>query len=486
MARFERRESQVHAWSTSRSGGPISAVSARGSSVQAEGGAGDKKKTGAEMQGRRRGAGAGCVAALVAVAAWCGVAAASDASDYVRSFEPVYSLVPPYFEDIPFWSQGGSTTPKESVLRLTEDAQHTRGWLWSSVPADLGDAWEVDLKFRVHGRGEKFFGDGLAFWYAKDTGVPGSIHGNQDRWTGLGVFFDTYDNDDKRHAHKHPFAHPVANDGSLTYLQALEDPRHSVGCHAEFRDRFVDTRDNLARITYVRGTLSMRIQLRQGEWQECFTTSGLELPAGYHFGVTASTGDLSDAHDVVSIEVFKVHDAAHADAAKQEAEAARAAATQEPAEIADDPPKTVEPEQQAQDVGAGSGAEEEDLPTAEEMEEINRILKRTSVVKVLKQQNQHHAESLRAMHDRLEGQLQSFNSHIVAILEQLQEQETKMQERIDRAEEALNQQVEQVHEVATQNSRSWMLPFFIIALLLAAGFAVGFVQYKKAAKRHLL
>lgn len=34
-----------------------------------------------------------------------------------------------------------------------------------------------------------------AFWYTKDRGNLGQTYGNQDRWVGMGIMFDTFNND---------------------------------------------------------------------------------------------------------------------------------------------------------------------------------------------------------------------------------------------------------------------------------------------------
>lgn len=41
-------------------------------------------------------------------------------------------------------------------------------------------------------------------------------------------------------------------------------------------------------------------------WKECFKVSGVKLPTGYYFGVSATTGDLSDNHDILSIRLFQL------------------------------------------------------------------------------------------------------------------------------------------------------------------------------------
>lgn len=75
------------------------------------------------------------------------------------------------------------------------------------------------------------------------------------------------------------------------------------GCQSFFR--------NLDHPTYVRATywsnlkyLSVQTLVREGgEWEDCFDVDNLVLPAGYFFGASASTGDLADNHDILSIKI---------------------------------------------------------------------------------------------------------------------------------------------------------------------------------------
>lgn len=41
----------------------------------------------------------------------------------------------------------------------------------------------------------------------------------------------------------------------------------------------------------------------QQSWETCFIVADIHLPPGYYFGVSASTGDLADNHDIMSIRV---------------------------------------------------------------------------------------------------------------------------------------------------------------------------------------
>ncbi len=85
-------------------------------------------------------------------------------------------------------------------MRLTPDRQSRRGHLWareawsgSSDPTTRA-GFEAIVRFHVHGKGTKLFGDGFAMWYTAERMREGDVFGAKDRFKGLGVFFDTYSN----------------------------------------------------------------------------------------------------------------------------------------------------------------------------------------------------------------------------------------------------------------------------------------------------
>jgi hypothetical protein len=75
------------------------------------------------------------------------------------------------------------------------------------------DWWEVELQFRATGRG-RVGADGLAFWFSSTKGFGGPVFGSADKWNGLGLFFDSYDNDNK---HNNPYIMGMVNDGTKAY-----------------------------------------------------------------------------------------------------------------------------------------------------------------------------------------------------------------------------------------------------------------------------
>ena len=96
----------------------------------------------------------------------------------------------------------------------------------------------MDLTFKVTGRG-RIGADGLAFWYtaakvclslrfflfhektailatlqSTESPATGHVYGSVDRWIGLGLFFDSFDNDNK---HNNPYIMAMTNDGTKNF-----------------------------------------------------------------------------------------------------------------------------------------------------------------------------------------------------------------------------------------------------------------------------
>ncbi|XP_019515631.1 PREDICTED: VIP36-like protein isoform X5 [Hipposideros armiger] len=149
------------------------------------------------------------------------------------------------------WNLMGNAMVMTQYIRLTPDMQSKQGALWNRVPCFLRD-WELQVHFRIHGQGKKnLHGDGLAIWYTKDRMQPGPVFGNMDKFVGLGVFVDTYPNEEKQQE-----------------VMMDIDGKH--------------------------------------EWRDCIEVPGVRLPRGYYFGTSSITGDLSDNHDIISLKLFEL------------------------------------------------------------------------------------------------------------------------------------------------------------------------------------
>jgi len=218
-----------------------------------------------------------------------------------------HSLVKPYTGTgfgVPNWDFLGSTMVTSNYIRLTSDDRSRQGAIWNKVPCRVRN-WEVQLSFKVSGTTRDLFGDGFAFWYAKDRMVNGPVFGSKDLFSGLAIIADTYSNHNGPHNHNHPYLSAMVNNGSLSYDHD-RDGTHTMlgGCEVKFRNMEHET---LIAIRYEGDKLTVSHDLsNRRAWEPCFSIDGVVLPTGYYFGVSATTGDLSDNHDVISLKTYEL------------------------------------------------------------------------------------------------------------------------------------------------------------------------------------
>jgi len=218
-----------------------------------------------------------------------------------------HSLVKPYTGTgfgVPNWDFLGSTMVTSNYIRLTSDDRSKQGAIWNKIPCRVRN-WEVQLSFKVSGTTRDLFGDGFAFWYAKDRMVDGPVFGSKDLFSGLAIIADTYSNHNGPHNHNHPYLSAMVNNGSVSYDHD-RDGTHTMlgGCEVKFRNVQHET---VIAIRYEGDRLTVSHDLHNRRaWEPCFTIEGVQLPTGYYFGVSATTGDLSDNHDVISIKTYEL------------------------------------------------------------------------------------------------------------------------------------------------------------------------------------
>ena len=169
---------------------------------------------------------------------------------------------------------------------------------------DIGQDFEVTLQFHAWGRGEQYFGDGMALWYTEAPSLTGKVFGARDYWKGLGILFDTYDNGN-RQTQNHPFITVMYNDGTHSFVHG--DSGLQVGvpaCHSAFRSVFKPAPSRMnppanqrseVRVRYTNGRVTVDVNVHTSDtWTRCVDVDGVVLPdSGYYFGLTASTGALA-------------------------------------------------------------------------------------------------------------------------------------------------------------------------------------------------
>jgi len=196
--------------------------------------------------------------------------------------------------------------------------------------------WELQVQFKVTGTTKDLFGDGFAIWYAKDRMIDGPVFGSKDFFSGLVIIADTYSNHNGPHNHNHPYLSAMVNNGSQSYDHD-RDGTHTMigGCEVKFRNMKHET---YIAIRYENDKLTVSHDLNNKRaWTPCFTVDGVTLPTGYHFGVSATTGDLSDNHDIISIKTYELDSAEKDDVNRDNLEPDAGVGTAAPRDHVEDP-----------------------------------------------------------------------------------------------------------------------------------------------------
>ncbi|XP_028658327.1 protein ERGIC-53 [Erpetoichthys calabaricus] len=245
----------------------------------------------------------------------CADAVSSSSDTPHRRFEYKYSFKGPHLSQsdgsIPFWIHTGNAIPSADQIRITPSLRSQKGSVWTKNKAKF-ENWEMEVTFRITGRG-RVGADGLAVWYTSDQGLDGPVFGAVDSWNGLGVFFDSFDNDGKKN---NPAIVVVGNNGKLVYDHENDGSTQALGsCLRDFRNKPYPVR---AKITYYQKTLTVLINNGftpdKEDYEFCVKVDNMILPLEGFFGISAATGGLADDHDVLSFLTFRLTEPGHQEA----------------------------------------------------------------------------------------------------------------------------------------------------------------------------
>jgi mannose-binding lectin 2 len=410
--------------------------------------------------------------------------------DADQSFAAPFDEISAYtgMRDLSAFEVGGSAVVHRNFLRLTGERQSQKGWVASRMPLAAPE-WTALLELRASGTSMHLYGDGLAIWLvANPDHIEGPVFGREDHWTGVGIFFDTFQNLDHSHHHKHPYIYAVVNDGTKGYIpdaekpdpakQALPGSVDNSGCSFEFR--YFEPRHDVSvlnhtrvHVTYKDKTLKLRLQQtalgERGEWLDCFEMKDVELPPSPYFGISSATGDLVDNHDIVQFTVGSLEGVA-------------------------DPIAHHESWVNAQDAQERAILEEFDLRPAEATQrDYSRVLRaQAAAIKGL-------TSDVNKLKQSMEFQLASLTDGLMvtksnvddksADLREVEQKLAKQDEEKDEAKEntaqveAIKEEIKKEVLAAGSSHRS---PFFFLFLLILALAGVGYNRYRKIMKSHYL
>ncbi|KAI0114964.1 concanavalin A-like lectin/glucanase domain-containing protein [Daldinia grandis] len=244
----------------------------------------------------------------LAATAWGAVGRDEDGNIRTISLR-THTLKQPYLDSemqSRWYDFGGDTIVRtDSYIRLTSDRPSQNGWLFSRVPMTATN-WEITVEFKIHGSNQ-LYGDGFAMWLTKERGQIGPVFGHADNFEGLGVFIDTYKNN--RPGVVFPYVMAMVGDGKTTYNKDNDGKdTEFAGCPARgIRNANVPTK---LKLTYFQDkSLKLELQYQsEDEWKLCFETNEPPaIPAVTYLGFSAETGELSDNHDIISIDAKNLY-----------------------------------------------------------------------------------------------------------------------------------------------------------------------------------
>jgi len=225
-----------------------------------------------------------------------------------RRFEYKYSFKGPHIvqkdNSIPFWEYSGSALASPDQVRITPSLRSKKGALWTKASTTF-EFWEVEVALRVSGRG-RIGADGVALWYTSERGKEGDVYGSSDEWKGVGVFFDSFDNDGLQN---NPYIMVVLNDGTKKFHHQTDGRDQQIaGCLKDFRNKPFPVK---AKLEYVKNVLTLSISnglTKEDNYEICVRAENIFLPQNGFFGMSAATGGLADDHDVLSFLTHSITD----------------------------------------------------------------------------------------------------------------------------------------------------------------------------------
>ncbi len=233
-----------------------------------------------------------------------------------------------------YWIMGGSTVATNEKIRLTPAGRNRKGWIWNTHQITSNN-WEISLEARIGSR-TAYGGDGLGlFLLHKDLDPshnrfdPSYLHGNimgmHNKFKGIGVLIDTYDNDntpdnpsifvienfkdeekkfDSENDYKNTMYKEIANTESQ-HTHLAKKSNRAYRCSASVRNTGHPFKLLLKYIDNILHVYVKTNNMKKGGFKFCLSVEfdkNINLKNDYHIALSAVTGDVYDIHDIVSLE----------------------------------------------------------------------------------------------------------------------------------------------------------------------------------------
>jgi len=129
----------------------------------------------------------------------------------------------------------------------------------------------------------------------------------------------------------------------------------------------------------------------------------------------------------------------------------------------------------------------DDLPTTEEMDGINSVIKETELMKALKEHADSHDKQLVAVNEMVVEELRGLHNHFEGIVAQMEEKEQLLLKHIDAVEKRLEEKLKESRDIASRGGGAhlesgthfWPYTFLLFAVVGAAAFCLQKIKALK-------
>ena len=220
-----------------------------------------------------------------------------------------------------------------------------------------------------------------------------------------------------------------------------------------------------AKVRYSKGRVTVDVNLHGSvTWTRCADVNNVYVPtAGYYFGLTSSTGDLVDNHD---INLFRLQTSTAPERATVESRTDVAAEEEQAA--ADEVPG---------DGNSGSG----NAP----VDDVGRIVEQSGVFQMLKRQAEVHAEKLHAIRSHLDSQVRGLRAHIDSITSKIKRQEEELVQTLAHLEQIGHIEIDDAL-LKHRDTTHWGWAFAGLSGVMCAGVTMMWRKYTAVKKKHIL